>query len=164
MAIANVSQTCGTLQCSGSALAAPEITVSPLKHSGVAGHRAVATRSAAAGQPALLVAIPNTSAALTAPPARAPGELAPGPAPCGRNRTPITTAAVMITISAAAIPTCRGDDRRRAVPTPPARLGEPVGIAAGPPCRCRADVATRPSYPAVAPRRSTGGMPPWRSD
>src|SRR5215470_17582578 len=45
MAIANVSQTCGPSQGSGAALAAPEMTVSPLKHSGAAGQRATAPRS-----------------------------------------------------------------------------------------------------------------------
>jgi hypothetical protein len=38
----------------------------PLKHSGSAGHRATAPRTAAAGQPALLVAIPYTDAVLAA--------------------------------------------------------------------------------------------------
>ena len=58
MAIANVSQVCGWSQPRGLAVELPADVTIPAKHSGDAGQRARATRSAAAGQPALVVRIP----------------------------------------------------------------------------------------------------------
>src|SRR5205807_6858515 len=109
----------------GSALALPADTTSPPKHSGDAGHRAAATRRAA-GQPALVVGIPNTSVAAAPPPwARGlvpvpedpvpAGPALEGPAadplPCGRNRVPMSRAAALITTSPPASASCRAGHR-----------------------------------------------------
>src|SRR6516225_9053458 len=119
MPIANVCQVCGPLQGSALGVAmSPLVATSPSQHSGAAGQRAPAPATDAAGQCAVVVAIPN----VPIPPEAA------GPPPGANRRWPTIRAASMTRTSpppaTAAIP--RGRQRLVVAASSAPWLGGPV--------------------------------------